>query len=123
MAVVSRTRWPSGLAVFVLLAIVWAALSVSVHTAPLAQRSPGDAIAGSVTQAVTPARAIGRPAAEPTPSVVHGEPTLLGVLSGDVPAVVLARLDSDHVDAFPAPLAAHHPGVGGRAPPFRQSDL
>jgi hypothetical protein len=123
MTVVSRTRRPSGLAVFVLLAVVLAALSSSAHTAPPAARKPGVTVESSVAQALTPIRAIGRPAAEPTPSVVHSEPKPLGVLSGAVPSIVLARLDSGHADALPAPLAAHHPGVGGRAPPFRLSDL
>jgi hypothetical protein len=120
MAVVSGARRPGGLAVLVLLAVLWTALSVPVHDGTSTSRDEATVDSSFVT-AVAPARTIGRLAAEPT--ALHDGLTLLGAVPSSVPAVALARLESSHAGVTPALRAAHRPTVGDRAPPSRLLDL
>lgn len=117
----SSARRPGGLAVLVLLAVLWTALSVPVHDGTPESRDDVATLGSSNVAAVAPARTVGRVAAEPSP--VHDALTLLGAVPSGVPTFVLAQLESLHAGVTPALRAAHRPTVGDRAPPSRLSDL
>lgn len=131
MAVVSTARRPGRLALLALLAAILTALGMSVSPhddgAVSTTQEPwgADAAAdGSFVQAVAPARAIGRLAAEPSLLSVHGPGDLTPF--GAMPSTVsppLMRLGGQHIRVTPRLRAAHRPTVGDRAPPVRQSDL
>jgi hypothetical protein len=127
MAQASGVRRPSRVALLLSLVAILGVLSAPLpwHGVALlaGPAGPGLTAGGPHGDATAPARAVGRPAAEPSLVCVHGPAEPFGTMPSPVPPSALARIVGHDTTVKPAPRAAHRATVGDRAPPARQSVL